>query len=265
MKIYIMADIEGISGIYHREQVVQSGSRYNEGRKLMTREANICAEALKEAGVDTVYFHDCHGSGNNVIWEELSPAIDRVIIGSNAEIADRFAPCVKDCDGVILLGYHAMAGTENAVLEHTFSSAMWQNFWLNGQKSGEARMDAAILGDWGIPVIMLSGDDKLEKEVREFLPDVPVAVVKEGLGCMSALMLSPEKAKEEIRTKTIEAIKNIDKAKPYKVSSPVEMKVELVERNAVPSPYKKPYMTIYDSRTYSVTGETAVEALYRLL
>ena len=265
MKIYIMNDIEGVSGIYHKEQVVQNGSRYQEGRRLMTREANICADALKEAGVDTVYYHDCHGMGSNVFWDELSPSIDKVIIGSNANIQNRFAECVKECDGVILLGYHAMAGTPGAILEHTFSSMEWQNLWINGEKSGEAKMDAAILGDWDIPVIMLSGDDKLEKEVREFLPDVPVAVVKEGLSCMSGILLSPEKAKEELRQKTFEAIKNIANAKPYKISAPVEMKVELVERNEVPHIYKKPYMTVHDGRTYSVTADSAVEALYKLL
>ena len=265
MKIYIMNDIEGVSGIHHKEQVLMNGERYSEGRKLMTREANICADALKEAGVDTVYYHDCHGSGSNVYWEELSPSIDKVIMGSNGNIQNRFAECVKDCDGVILLGYHAMAGTPGAILEHTFSSKAWQNLWINGEKSGEARMDAAILGDWDIPVIMVSGDDKLEKEVREFLPDIPVAVVKEGLSCMGGILLSPEKAKEEIRQKTIEAVKNIDKAKPYKIPAPIEMKLELVERNEVPHTYTKPYVTVHDGRTFSVTGENVVETLYKLL
>ena len=265
MKIYIMNDIEGVSGIHHKEQVLMNGERYSEGRKLMTREANICADALKEAGVDTVYYHDCHGKGSNVHWEELSPSIDKVIMGSNGNIQNRFAECVKECDGVILLGYHAMAGTAGAILEHTFSSKSWQNLWINGEKSGEARMDAAILGDWDIPVIMVSGDDKLEKEVREFLPDIPVAVVKEGLSCMGGILLSPEKAKEEIRQKTIEAVKNIDKAKPYKIPAPIEMKLELVERNEVPHTYTKPYVTVHDGRTFSVTGENVVETLYKLL
>ena len=264
MKIYIMSDIEGISGIYHREQVVQDGSRYNEGRRFMTREANICAEALKEAGVDTVYYHDCHGMGSNIYWEDISPAIDKVIVGSNGVILNRFADCVKECDGVILLGYHAMAGTKDAILEHTMSSMSWQNFWLNGEKSGEVAIDAGILGDWDIPVIMVSGDDKLEKEVKKILPDVVTAVVKEGLGCMSAALLPPHKSAELIREKTIEAVKNIDKVKPYKVEKPVTMKLELVERHELPSPYSKPYMTIHDGRTYSVTADSVLEALRRL-
>ena len=82
---------------------------------------------------------------------------------------------------------------------------------------------------------------------------------------MSGILLSPEKAKEELRQKTFEAIKNIANAKPYKISAPVEMKVELVERNEVPHIYKKPYMTVHDGRTYSVTADSAVEALYKLL
>ena len=264
MKIYIMSDIEGISGIYHREQVIRGEDRYEEGRRLMTREANICAEALKDAGVDTVYYHDCHGRGTNVIWEDISPAIDRVICGSNGIIENRFAECVNECDGVILLGYHAMAGTQNAILEHTMSSMSWQNFWINDVKSGEVRIDAGILGDWDIPVIMVSGDDKLEAEVKEFLPDTVTAVVKEGLGCMSASLLSPAMAERVIREKTIEAVKNIGNIKPFKIEAPVTMKLELVERNEIPSYHAKPYMTVHDGRTFSVTGDSVIEALRRI-
>ena len=263
MKIYIMADIEGISGVFLQEQVMSSGERYNEARNLMTREVNICAEALKDSGVDTVYFHDCHCTGNNAVWDKLSPAIDYVISGN--EHKDRFCEQVKECDGVILLGYHAMAGTRGGILEHTIMSEQWQNCYINGVKSGEARIDAAILGDLDIPVIMGSGDDVLEKEVKEFLPDVVTAVVKEGIGCNTALLLSPARAENEIREKTRKAIENIANAKPFKISAPVKFTIELVERGQMPNVHSKPYMEIEADRKYSVTGDSVVDAFYKTL
>jgi len=263
MKIYIMADIEGISGIYLKDQILETGSRYNEGREFITREANICAEALKEAGVETVYFHDCHSVGKSVIWNKISPAIDYVITGN--EHKDRYSEHVKECDGVILLGYHAMAGSMKGILEHTIMSTQWQNCYLNGVRTGEAMIDAAILGDMDIPVIMVSGDDNVAKEVKEFLPDVVTAVVKEGLGCNTAVLLSPAKAEAEIREKTKLAIENIKNAKPYKVPAPVKFTIELIERGQMPNIHSKPYMQIEADRTYSVTGDSVVDAFYKTL
>jgi len=108
MNIYVMTDAEGLCGIFDKEQVNSDGSRYNECREYMTREVNVVVEALKEAGADRIYVRDAHGGGNNVIWDKLSDKAYRYIIGNTGK--DRFIG-IEDCDGVILLGYHAMAGT----------------------------------------------------------------------------------------------------------------------------------------------------------
>jgi len=262
MKIYIMADIEGISGVYLKEQVMAAGDRYNEGRNLLTREANICAEALKEAGVETVYFHDCHGMGKSLIWDKVSPAIDYVVCGN--ENPDRFSHHVKECDGVILLGYHAMAG-EKGILEHTIMSGQWQNCYVNGVRAGEVMIDAGILGDMDIPVIMVSGDDAVAKEAQEILPGVVTAVVKECVACNTAVLYPPAKAEAEIREKTKQAIENIGNMKPYKISAPVKFTIDLVERGQIPNIHSKPYMTVENPRRYSVTGDSVVDAFYKCL
>ncbi len=115
MNIYIMVDAEGISGIYDREQVSTNSSsgRYSEGRELMVNDINACVEACKEAGAEKVFVRDCHAAGSNVIWSKLSSLADYYIIGNTGQ--DRF-PGLDECDGVILLGYHAMAGTIGGIL-----------------------------------------------------------------------------------------------------------------------------------------------------
>ncbi|NLD88592.1 MAG: M55 family metallopeptidase, partial [Clostridiales bacterium] len=143
MNILIMTDLEGISGIYDREQVTPSGYRFHEAREYMTADINVCVEACKEAGADKVYVRDCHGGSYTVIWEKLSPLADWCILGNTS--TDRFAG-LEDCDGVILLGYHAMAGTKGAFLEHSMSSASIQNYWINGNLAGETAIDAGIVG-----------------------------------------------------------------------------------------------------------------------
>lgn len=262
MNIYIMVDMEGICGIFTREQVMSdnSGTRYQEGRRLMTKDINVCVRACKEAGAEKVYVRDCHGGGMNVIWEDLCDEADGYIMGYTGQ--ERF-PCLEECDGVILLGYHAMAGTPGGILEHTMSSANVQNYWINGNIAGEVAVDAGIVGDQGKPVIMVSGDDKVCAEAKALLPWCVTAEVKKGLSWKGGVMLPAGKAYELLRQKTIEAVKNIANTKPLVYEKPVVLRMEYTERFVMPMACEKPYMKIIDGRTYEVTADTMEEALFR--
>lgn len=259
MNIYIMTDAEGISGIYDREQVLSTGTRYNECRAYMTEDINAVVEAAKEAGAGKIFVRDGHGGGNNVIWDRLSPRADYYISGNGQ--GNRM-PGLEECDGVILLGYHAMAGTPSAILEHTMSSASVQNYWINGNRAGEIAVDAANAGDFGKPVIMVSGDDKVCLEAKTLLPWIVTAEVKKALGCYYAMLLPREKAMALLREKVREAIKNFPNTKPYVLEKPVRLRIEKIER--IQLPYSnRPYMKIIDGRTYEVEGATMEEALFR--
>ena len=260
MNLYFMVDAEGISGIFFREQSTPSGSRYDEGRALITQDINACVEAAKEAGAGKIFIRDAHAAATNVIWDKLSSKVDYLISGYGP--GNNRMPGIEECDGVILLGYHAMAGTPEAVLEHTFSSASVQNYWLNGSKAGEIAVDSAIAGDFGKPVIMVSGDDKACKEAKTLLPWTVTAEVKKALGCFSAMLLPREKALALLREKIREAIKNFPNTKPYVLDKPVKLRVEQMER--IQLPYSgKPYIKIIDGRTYEIEGSTMEETLHR--
>lgn len=258
-----MVDAEGISGVHLKEQVMSNGPLYAEFRKYMTQEINVCVEGLKAGGADKIVVRDAHSSGTNVLWHELSPLAYEYVIGSCGTVR---MPGIEECDAVVLLGYHAMAGTPMAVLEHTMSSLTWQNFWINGKKSGEVALDAAIAGDYNKPVIMVSGDDKVCAEAAELLPGVVTAQVKKGLSIYGARHLPMEKAYELIRKKSAEAVQKVISGdiKPYKVSTPVTLRLEVVERGRIPNIYSKPYAKIIDGHTYEVTGSSVEEALFRL-
>lgn len=263
MKVYIMADLEGISGVYARDQVVSDGARFAEGRRYLTRDINICASALKEAGVDTVYARDCHGGSYALLWNELSDDVDMVISGFTG--SDRFA-FLEGADAVILLGYHAKAGTAGGLLEHTFSSATVQNYFLNGKKVGELEIDASIVGESGVPVIMVSGDTRACEEARDFMPWVETAEVKKSIGCFGAGLLPPDKAERVLRESVKTAVENLKsgKCKPYTTPAPITLTVEVTERTQLPNKYAKPYMKIIDGRTYEVSADSVEEALNRL-
>lgn len=247
--------MEGISGITQRDHVSPGSALYPLGCKLMEQDINACIEGCFKAGAKEVVVRDGHGGGINVNPLEIDPRAE-LIQGRSGNC--RF-PGIDDCDALILLGYHAMAGTKDAVLEHTYSSAAIQNMWLNGKLAGEFAIDATIAAEHGVPTIMTSGDDKLCAEARAFIPEVVSCQVKTGLNVYGAQMLSPQKAHELITAKTVEAIGKIKSIPLPRTTSPTILKRELVERGPMPSS-KRDDITLIDGRTYEISSDT-LEAL----
>ena len=218
MNIYIMVDIDGISGIYTREQTKKDGLYFEEGRDYITAEVNACAEACKEAGADKVYVRDAHNNGTFIRWEKLSPAVDYIVKGGAGYLV-RFRG-LDDCDGVILLGYHAMAGVKEAVISHTMD--LDNHYYVNGVEFGEIAIDAALSTEqYQKPIIMVAGDDKACAEAKHFLPSVTTCEVKRGLDFDKAILLSPTRARALLREKTIEAIQNLKNATLFPLTTPV--------------------------------------------
>ncbi|HWL51788.1 MAG TPA: M55 family metallopeptidase [Chthoniobacteraceae bacterium] len=255
-KIYILVDMEGISGICRASQVRVGELHYPEGRLQMTREVNACVEACLEAGATEVVVRDVHGTCFNLVFDQLHPGA-RYIMG---ESQMGRMPGIRQFDGLILLGYHAMAGTPFGVLEHTANSLLWQNFWLNGVKAGEIAVDAGIAGDHGVPVIMVSGDDKTVAETEAFLPHAVKAEVKQGIGIEGAIFLSPGEARRVIQEKTREAVKRCAEIPPFMVEKPVTLRLQLVSRGRLPR-HRQGFREI-DGQTFEVTAPSVQQAVY---
>ncbi len=255
MKIYIFCDMEGISGICGSPMVSSGdgGAEYQRGRKYMTSEINNCVKACFDAGADEVVVRDGHGGGNNVLWSEIEHDIE-IVQGSTPYV--RFAG-LDGADGVILLGYHAMAGTPQAHLEHTYTSKQIQNMWLNGEKAGEFAIDTAIAGEHGVPVIMTSGCDKLCAEAKAFLPQVVTCQVKRSTSTQGAILLAPALAAKLIYDKTVEAVTKLREGKftAYKAAKPVTIRKEFVER-------MEPSYGLVAPRTVEATGESVEKVFF---
>jgi D-amino peptidase len=260
MKVYVITDMEGISGICRKGQVSRGDPLYAQGRHYMTQDINACVEGCLAGGATQVVVQDTHGGSSHVIWEDLDPRAEYVIGRPGGRRFDR----IEEFDGLILLGYHAMAGTPEAILEHTMSSVHWQNLWLGGRKCGEIGIDAAIAADNGVPTIMVSGDDKACHEAEEFLPGVVTACVKTGLALEGGRLLSMKAAHKVITESASDAVQKIGQIEPVVVDKPVTLRLEYVSRGQVPAHGEKPYVKVIDGRTFEVTGDTVEEALWRL-
>jgi D-amino peptidase len=261
MKVFVMTDMEGISGVCRADQVTHGAALYESGRRYLTWEVNACVEGCLRGGATDVVVRDGHsGDGDNFIWEELDPRAEYVMGEAGRR---RFGP-IEEFDAVILLGYHAMAGTTEAILEHTMSPAGWQDFWLNGCRCGEIGIVAAVAGENGIPAIMVSGDDKACREAQDLLPGVLTACVKTGYAVEGGRLLSAEVAHRLIRETAAEAVDRAGEIEPFVVEPPVTARLERVSRGRLPVDGDKPYVRILDGRTYEVTGESVEQAIARL-
>jgi D-amino peptidase len=219
MKIMMGVDMEGITGIVSREHTSRQGRLYEQGVQLMAGDINAAVQGLLDAGAGEVIVWDNHASSVNAPMRELHPGA-RYLCGSSANRL-RWQGLDESVDGLILLGYHAKAGTLHGTLEHTMSSDSWFRLTVNGQEIGEIGIDGALAGAVGVPVIMVSGDDKLCAEARElFGPEVVTVCVKHGHARHGATCLPPEKTAEMIRAGVGEAVKKIGKVRPLDLGSP---------------------------------------------
>lgn len=247
--------MEGISGICLVSQVMQDGAKYQEGRRYMTWDINACIQGCINGGAEKIVVRDIHSKCYNVIWEELD---DRAEYYVGIPGSQRFAG-IDGFDGLILLGYHAMAGCRHAILEHT-SSTTWQNCWINGEKAGEFALEASRAGEHGVPVIMTSGDDKLCAEAKALIEDVVTVQVKTGCHTEGGLLLPPGVAHQRIREGAREAVRKCGTIKPYIIPSPVTVRVEFAERVPLPDPLRTGVKTI-DGRTLETTEDSVEKAI----
>jgi D-amino peptidase len=256
MNVFVMVDMEGISGVCRSVQV-NDGEPYQTARRFLTGDVNACVEGCLAGGAKRIVVRDAHYTGFNFIFSDLHPAAEYI-----QGATPRRMPEIETFDGLILLGYHAMAGTSEAILEHTMSSGNWQNFWINGKRSGELAIDGGIAGDHGVPVIMVSGDDKCCSEARKFFRNVVTVQVKKGLSVEGGRLLPLERARGLIREGAKKACSQYKQFSPYKVKRPVTLRLELVSRGKVP--VNRKYVRVIDGRTYEVKGDSVESTLNML-
>ncbi|MDD6877504.1 MAG: M55 family metallopeptidase [Clostridiaceae bacterium] len=223
MKVLIMTDLEGISGVDCMEMIFDAGSEKNRFacRRLMA-DVNAAAAGCLDAGADEIYVVDGHGGANNFIPELLHPAAVQ-LRGSAWEDLIRSG----ECAAYLEVGCHAMPGTLNGFLDHCQSSKSWYNYLVNGRRCGEIAQGALFAGAFGVPFVMVSGDDAACTEARAFLGNIETASVKTGVGRNHARCIPFHEAESRIRTAARDGVLRRREIRPYRVNLPLELVLEL--------------------------------------
>ena len=245
MKLLISADMEGISGIVDWDQVRPGHPEYlSRGRHLMTGDVNAAVNGAFEGGVAEVVVSDGHWNATNILIEELD---SRARLNSGTPSPFAMLQCIDDKpapDAVMLLGYHALAGTKKGVLDHTWSNERVRGVWLNEVLVGEIGLNAALAAEYGAPVIALTGDQHACAEGQDLLgPALEIAVVKNATGRFAAQCLPLAESRERICEAAARAIikfRDGRAARPYTVSAPVRLAVEFMDTQHVDRAFLMP-------------------------
>ncbi len=203
MKIFISCDMEGVAGVCDWRHAGHSGgTEYQRARRAMTAELNAAVRGAVAAGASSIVVNDSHGGGTNILIEELHPAA-RLVTGFPLEwsVAEGLT---TDTDAALLLGYHSRAGTPG-VLNHTYTGAI-THFSINGRTCGELGLIAFMAGSMGVPVALVSGDDRTRDEARSLLGPIMTVTTKQALGRYAAASLTPAAVVAELETRVQAAL-----------------------------------------------------------
>ena len=182
MKVLIAADMEGITGVVHWDQVNPSHAEYPRFRRLMTADVNAAVRGAFAGGAISVSITDGHNASKNILLEELD---SRAVLNSGTPMPLSMVHGVdQGVNGVIFIGYHARIGAQNAILDHTWSDERVANLWVNGRLFGESALNGSVCGHFGVPVIMVSGDQTVCAEARDFFGNLETVAVKQAIGRM---------------------------------------------------------------------------------
>ncbi len=261
LKVYISVDMEGVSGVVTSDQTGAGGADYNRFRRLMTEEANAAIEGAVAAGATEIVVNDSHGSMRNLLIEELRAPAE--LISSNIKPMGMMQGIDASFDAVIFVGYHAKAGSPVGVLAHTGSGSI-ADLRINGRSVGEAGMNILAAGAFGVPVVMITGDQETIAQARELVPNLEGAQVKEAIATTAARSLRPDIARDRIRTAAKRALERLSEIKSVKPATPATFEVRFTQTVLADVAEQIPTIKRVDARTISYQADDYLQG-YRLL
>jgi D-amino peptidase len=237
LKIYVNTDLEGISGVYQFAQTREKGTPLNiQACEYFMGDVAAVVQGLRDGGATEVVVLDGHG--NQAVIPHLMVKGAKYITGRPRPGAGNLTDLDSSFAGMVMLGFHAMMGTPDGILNHTQSSRSENRYWYNGVESGELVQNAVIAGYYDVPAIMVTGDEATCREARRFFGDNIVTVaVKKGVGREAAVLYPFEETRKALYEGAKKAIAAISSCKPYKLKTPIHIREEYLDLDpSLPKP-----------------------------
>lgn len=222
MDIYITLDVEGVTTVTNLEQVRHGDPEFGATRILLTEEINAAIEGALAAGVEGALVNEGHGKHRNVIPKELNRKA-RLLTGRN-KLFHLMHGIDRGFGAMFMIGYHAGAGKQYGVLGHTFHA---YHCTVNGRYMSEIGLCVALAGYYGVPTVLVTGDEESCRDALNLVPNMETVAVKEGISAASAINLHPAVAQEKIKAAAERAIKRLPEIQPFSLKPPLTMELDL--------------------------------------
>ncbi|GKZ13050.1 M55 family metallopeptidase [Haladaptatus sp. T7] len=258
MKVFISADMEGITGIADPSDVVKGEADYPAGREAMVADVNAAVEGALSGGAEAVLVNDSHSSMTNLPHKSLHESA-RLIRGGTKPWS-MMQGLSEDHDVAFFVGYHAKAGTPEAVLNHTYYGQVLLSLRVNGTEVGELGWNAGLAASIGVPVGLVTGDDATEAEALDRLEDVETAVVKDAVDRFTANCLPPERARARIRDGAERAVRRASDFAQPTPDEPVTIEADWAATNQAASAAGIPSVERVAGRTTRIEADSYVAA-----
>jgi D-amino peptidase len=257
LKVLISVDMEGITGVVSGEQLGPTGFEYARFRDFMTAEALAAVEAAKESGATEIVVVDAHGNGQNLLIDKF-PA-DVRIVRSWPRPLMMMQGIDSTFGAVVFIGYHSATTNVGGVRAHTVSSGTFAAVELNDVAVAESGINAAIAGHFGVPVVMISGDEAAVGEAQQLIGPIEGAVVKRAISFHSANTLTPQAGQELIREKVKAGLAKRASLRPYVLRGPIRLDVTFKNYTPAEIVAYLPGVQRLDAHTIRFTGRDIVE------
>jgi len=256
-KYMIRCDIEGVSGVVSYEQAEPGKPEFEFGKAMFMTDLLALLEGLNDGGAETITIYDEHFYGRNIEIDQLPDNVYS-ICGKPPYLKDWAGGLDKSFAGLILLGFHSKRGTENALLNHSYEPDI-KNILLNGVSVGEIGMEAAIAGDYGVPLVLVTADSEGIAEAQKLIPNVQGIAVKESFSETGALCYSTALTSEWIYDAAKEIVEKPPKVLPYNAGTDVLLQVELVNGKFCDA-FQKLFSEQMHGQTVVIRANSATEA-----
>ena len=215
-KVFISADMEGISGISASDQLSASGAEYNRSRKMMADDVNAAIRGARRGGATDIVVNDSHGSMRNLRLEDLDGQVR--LISHSFKRSGMMEGLDESFDAAIFIGYHAKAGHPSGLFAHTGSGVV-RDVRVNGQSLGEGGLNTLVAAWYGVPVALVTGDDVAVKQVAEVATQAKTVAVKRAINPRAVELRPFAVVHREIEEAAFAGVRDAVKMAPQRAGS----------------------------------------------
>ncbi|PZT77685.1 MULTISPECIES: M55 family metallopeptidase [unclassified Streptomyces] len=204
MKILVSADMEGATGVTWPADVLPGTPQWERCRSLFTSDVNAAALGFYDGGADEVLINEAHWSMRNLLLERMDERV-QMLTGKHKSLSMVEGIQHGDVDAIAFVGYHTGAGTEG-VLAHTYLANSITGVWLNGVRASEGLLNAHVAAEYGVPVVLVTGDDLTCADAQGYAPDAQKVAVKDHVSRYAAVCRTPARTAADIRAAAARAV-----------------------------------------------------------